>query len=89
MSDGFYRAFEDRHRGTLESVKSRQRVYLPLIAPLARHYPNAAAIDLGCGRGEWLGLARQSAVNLVGATLADTCVACKETWPRFGRPRTM
>ena len=56
MSDGFYRAFEDRHRGTLESVKMRQRVYLPLIRPLARHYPHAAAIDLGCGRGEWLEL---------------------------------
>ena len=75
MSDGFYRACEDRHRGTLESVKSRQRVYLPLIAPLARHYPNAAAIDLGCGRGEWLELLSESGFDALGIDLDDGMLA--------------
>lgn len=75
MSDGFYRAFEDRHRGTLESVKLRQRVYLPLITPLARHYPNAAAIDLGCGRGEWLELLSESGFDALGIDLDDGMLA--------------
>ena len=56
MSDGFYRAFEDEHRGSREMIKERQRVYLPFIQPLIELYPNVGAIDLGCGRGEWLEL---------------------------------
>lgn len=75
MSDGFYRAFEDRHRGTLESVKMRQRVYLPLIRPLARHYPHAAAIDLGCGRGEWLELLAEEGFDALGIDLDDGMLA--------------
>lgn len=54
MSDHFYRAFEDRHRGSREIIKSRLAPYLPFIQPLAEQYPGAPALDLGCGRGEWL-----------------------------------
>ena len=52
----FYRAFEDRHRGARSLITRRLEVYLPFIAPLAQLYSPAAAIDLGCGRGEWLEL---------------------------------
>lgn len=50
----FYRAFEDRHRGPRELIKARQKVYLPFIEPLKTLYSNCPALDLGCGRGEWL-----------------------------------
>ena len=56
MTQDFYRAFEDRHRGARETIKARQQVYLPFVTPVAREYPRAAALDLGCGRGEWLEL---------------------------------
>lgn len=48
-----YRTFEDRFRGSKEMVQARQSVYLPLIVTIdgARH-----ALDIGCGRGEWLEL---------------------------------
>ena len=56
MSDGFYRALEDKHRGTRELIISRLRVYLSFVAPLVALDGQAEAVDLGCGRGEWLEL---------------------------------
>jgi len=79
MSDGFYRAFEDEHRGSRELIKSRQRVYLPFIQPLIDLYPDAAAIDLGCGRGEWLELLTESGFRAQGVDLDDGMLAvCRE-----------
>lgn len=56
MSDNFYRAFEEKHRGSCELIISRLRAYLPFISPLKEIYPTASVTDLGCGRGEWLEL---------------------------------
>ena len=54
MSDPFYKAFEDQHRGSRAMVKSQLQVYLPVVQAVAVQYPGAAALDLKCGRGEWL-----------------------------------
>jgi len=75
MSDGFYRAFEDKHRGTLAQIKSAQRVYLPLIQPLTKLYQTPQAIDLGCGRGEWLELLVESGFEAQGIDLDDGMLA--------------
>jgi O-antigen chain-terminating methyltransferase len=75
MIDGFYRAFEDKHRGTLELIKERQRVYLPIIKPLLDIYPAAPTIDLGCGRGEWLELMAESGFDAHGIDLDDGMLA--------------
>jgi O-antigen chain-terminating methyltransferase len=69
--DGFYRAFEDKHRGSREQIKNRQRVYLPLVSPLALVYPGAQTIDLGCGRGEWLELLGELGFDARGVDLND------------------
>ena len=45
MSVGFYRAFEDEHRGSRDVIKERQRVYLPFIQPLKELYPNKTNIN--------------------------------------------
>ena len=71
MSDGFYRAFEDLHRGSRELIKGRQRVYAPFIAPLQQHYGHVPAIDLGCGRGEWLELLTEAGFDAQGVDLDD------------------
>lgn len=71
MSDGFYRAFEDLHRGSRELIKGRQRVYAPFIAPLQAHYGHVPAIDLGCGRGEWLELLTEAGFDAQGVDLDD------------------
>jgi O-antigen chain-terminating methyltransferase len=56
MSENFYRAFEDRHRGSRELISSRQHIYLPFIKPFLTLRSECQAADLGCGRGEWLEL---------------------------------
>lgn len=75
MSEGFYRAFEDRHRGSRELIKERQRVYLPFVLPLTEVYPGAPAIDLGCGRGEWLELLAETGFAAHGVDLDDGMLA--------------
>ena len=71
MSDGFYRAFEDLHRGSRELIKGRQRVYAPFIVPLQKQYGHVPAIDLGCGRGEWLELLTEAGFDAQGVDLDD------------------
>jgi O-antigen chain-terminating methyltransferase len=79
MSDGFYRAFEERFRGSRALIKSRLQIYLPFVEPLLTHYPAGQAIDLGCGRGEWLELLREHGVSAHGVDLdAGMLGACEE-----------
>lgn len=75
MSEGFYRAFEELHRGTRELIKLRLRVYLPFIEPLRALYEPANAVDLGCGRGEWLELLQESGFDAQGIDLDDGMLA--------------
>ena len=56
MDNDFYKAFEDKHRGSRELIKSRLNCYLPFINLIKEEYEHSQAIDLGCGRGEWLEL---------------------------------
>ncbi len=78
-SAGFYRAFEERHRGPRELIAKRLEVYLPFIAPLSELYQPAAAIDLGCGRGEWLELLTQHGFVPQGVDLdSGMLAACHE-----------
>ena len=87
-SIGLYKAFEDLHRGSRELIKSRLGVYLPFIEVVKSIYPPAAsssttneaieAIDLGCGRGEWLELLKERGVNAEGIDLDDDMLsACR------------
>ena len=79
MSSGFYRAFEDRHRGTRETIKSRLQVYLPFVLPLREIYSDATALDLGCGRGEWLELLQEAGIASHGVDLDESMLAgCSE-----------
>lgn len=50
----FYRAFEDRHRGSRELILERLQAYMPFLEPFIKLENGPVAIDLGCGRGEWL-----------------------------------
>lgn len=79
MSDDFYRAFEERYRGPRELIKARQRVYLPFIKPLLQLHENAPAIDLGCGRGEWLEILAEAGFKAHGVDLDEGMLAaCRE-----------
>ena len=78
MSEDFYRAFEDKFRGSRELIKSRLRVYLSFVEPLKNLDPDATAIDLGCGRGEWLELMKELGVRIHGIDIDDGMLsACR------------
>ncbi|MGJ9416914.1 methyltransferase domain-containing protein [Massilia sp. CMS3.1] len=74
MSGFFYRAFEDRYRGSRALIKERLRVYLPFLESLAQGKP-APALDLGCGRGEWLELLGEAGFAARGVDLDDGMLA--------------
>ena len=60
LLDAFYVAFEDYFRGSREDILNRLKVYLPLIEQANIGTPDAPILDIGCGRGEWLELLRDS-----------------------------
>lgn len=79
VSDNFYRAFEDRYRGTRELIASRLRAYLPFVAPLLTVYPQGQTADLGSGRGEWLELMKEVGFKPSGVDLDEGMLqACHE-----------
>ncbi|MGY2339211.1 methyltransferase domain-containing protein [Pseudomonas sp. SDO5532_S415] len=79
MNIPFYRAFEDRYRGSRELIRERQQVYVPFLESLIQLYPESKALDLGCGRGEWLEILTQVGFDPLGVDLdtgmLDACHA--------------
>lgn len=71
MDAGFYRAFEDRYRGSRGLITQRLEVYLPFLAPLKALYQDCAVLDIGCGRGEWLELLIREGYAPTGVDLDD------------------
>jgi O-antigen chain-terminating methyltransferase len=59
-------AFENVFRGSREDVKRRQSVYIPALKKARGDKPLGPALDLGCGRGEWLELMRENQVPALG-----------------------
>lgn len=75
MTDDFYSQFEQSFRGSRAEIKERLRVYSPFIEPLIELYPDALALDLGCGRGEWLEVLREKGFKSLGVDLDDGMLA--------------
>lgn len=71
MSDTFYRDFEARFRGPRFLILERLRVYEPFLLPLAAQDGVARALDLGCGRGEWLEILAGAGLEARGVDIDD------------------
>lgn len=69
MKHELYKSFEDKFRGAESSIKERLTVYLPFIKPLFELYPQEKALDIGCGRGEWLALLAEHNIKAFGLDL--------------------
>lgn len=75
----FYRAFEDRLRGSRELILHRLQIYRPFLDGLQEMFPHPAALDIGCGRGEWLELLKDLGFTATGIDLDDGMLAaCRQ-----------
>jgi SAM-dependent methyltransferase len=63
--DEFYLRLEEEFRGSEQTIKERLSAYLPVVDQ-AIAGPNPSIVDIGCGRGEWLGLLRDRGWNPLG-----------------------
>lgn len=79
----FYKALEDKFRGSREVIADRQKVYLPLLErAFGPAVPGDApvAVDIGCGRGEWVQLLKDQGWRCKGvdtdADMLADCIAC-------------
>ena len=64
--EALYVSFEDQFRGTREDIKERCRAYLPLMKEAGLGTDAMPILDLGCGRGEWLELLRETGLQARG-----------------------
>jgi len=71
MKDSFYSSFENKYRGSRSTIKTRLQVYIPLAHIILNKFPKPTALDLGCGRGEWLELVRELGYTEDGVDLDD------------------
>lgn len=75
----FYRAFEDKFRGSKLLIKNRLKVYLPFAKALSKKYPKKIAIDLGCGRGEMVELLIENKIPAKGVDINPHMLDSKKT----------
>ena len=64
--DGFYHQLENRFRGDRRDIADRVRIYLPDIEAAVLRTERRPVLDIGCGRGEWLELLEDAAIEAFG-----------------------
>ena len=78
MQDAFYLRLEERFRGSEQQISERLRQYFPLLENIQseslEHGVKASALDLGCGRGEWLSVLAQQQWQVAGIDLNASMV---------------
>jgi SAM-dependent methyltransferase len=67
--DAMYAEFEDIFRGTRADIMQRQSIYIPIVREAGAGEKSTPIVDLGCGRGEWLELLRDSGLGARGVDL--------------------
>lgn len=68
LEDFSYASFENRYRGTEEDVRSQQEIYLPY------YKQDQRVLDLGCGRGEFIGLLVQNGIEAEGIDINEQMI---------------
>ena len=72
--DKFYKSFEDKFRGHRSEIKKRLLAYEPFLQILKQQDEKPAAVDLGCGRGEWLEILKQNGFTARGCDLSEEMI---------------
>lgn len=77
--DAMYLSFENLFRGPRETIKEKQRYYLPIIKKAIAEIKKPSILDIGCGRGEWLELLIENGFQAKGIDSNNFMVQlCKE-----------
>jgi SAM-dependent methyltransferase len=66
LLDAMYAEFEDIFRGTRADILQRQSIYIPTVREAGAGEISSPIVDIGCGRGEWLELLRDSGLRAQG-----------------------
>ena len=66
VMDSFYHKLENKYRGTTSDIRNRLRVYLPDVESAVIRTEGKPVMDIGCGRGEWLGLLNDAGITALG-----------------------
>ena len=77
MPDGLYLSFEEKYRGSQENIQQKQQYYMDNF--IKNKVPSDSigmAVDLGCGRGEWLSLLQKNGYNGIGVDLNEAALKC-------------
>jgi len=69
LLDNYYLSFENRFRGSRESIIQRYKNYLNYIPK-----NTSIALDIGCGRGEWVELLEQQGIESFGIDLNEAMI---------------
>lgn len=64
--DDFQWALAEEFRGSKDAIRARLQGYVDTVRAAALRLPDKSLIDLGCGRGEWLELLRDSGLDGLG-----------------------
>ncbi len=64
IDDALYKALEDAFRGDPVVIRARQHQYVPYVQNVVTQ--NAPLLDIGCGRGEWLHVLKDSNIAATG-----------------------
>jgi SAM-dependent methyltransferase len=67
--DNLYTAIENRFRGPEHDIENRLLRYIPLIRSTVSGEGGRPVLDIGCGRGEWLGLLRNAQIACQGVEI--------------------
>jgi SAM-dependent methyltransferase len=62
----YYAAFENIYRGESSAIETRFEPYLDFIRAGVAGDMKSVALDLGCGRGEWLSILRREGIDAMG-----------------------
>jgi O-antigen chain-terminating methyltransferase len=75
LTDDQYTRFEDAFRGSFDEIERRLEVYVPFVARTADALGTGRVLDLGCGRGEWLGLLHRAGYEALGVDSRPNAVS--------------
>lgn len=77
--DAYYKAFEDAYRGSNDEIRNKQSFYISFIGELKNRTTCRNAVDIGCGRGEWLKLLEEQNLNAIGVDMNGNMVkSCQD-----------